>query len=84
MSKKLKGEKNKRKATRKETSRRKEKAKEKKNEKRGIGNGPIGAIKLPMYSGETARVTADGTQIVVDTRTDHELMLDFKYGTVVS
>lgn len=37
-----------------------------------------------MYSGETARVTADGTQIVVDTRTDHELMLDFKYGIAMS
>ena len=74
MSKKLEGEKNKRKGT----DKRKEKAKEKKNKKRGIGNGPIGTIKLPMYSGETARVTADGTQIVVDTRTDHGFMLDFK------
>lgn len=66
MSKKLRGEKKQTKGgTRKEKQvlGKREKTKEKKNKKRGIGNGPIGAIKLPMYSGETARVTADGTQI---------------------
>lgn len=63
MSKKLKGEKNKRKGDKKGKQVGKRETKEKKNKKRGIGNGPIGAIKLPMYSGETARVTADGTQI---------------------
>lgn len=64
--KSLRGRKNKRKGgqeRKKQVLGKREKTKEKKNKKRGIGNGPIGAIKLPMYSGETARVTADGTQI---------------------